>query len=190
MHLSHFYNQLLTICPPVPALSLHTAGAFFLWQGPTIIIKTDLIHKYLHLKSEDPAARRTLLGCQSRLRMVERIGFLMCLHTHLTDKKPKTNGFPIKVKTSSLCTLETDWSGWRSPVIFLLEVTDGDEARAAAHCKLVLLWRPLDAASSAVDPEDDQSGLPCALLQGPHIGITVCPAGDDAVTVRSPVNTC
>lgn len=108
MHLSHFYNQLLTICPPVPALSLHTAGAFFLWQGPTIIIKTDLIHKYLHLKSEDPAARRTLLGCQSRLRMVERIGFLMCLHTHLTDKKPKTNGFPIKVKTSSLCTLETD----------------------------------------------------------------------------------
>lgn len=38
---------------------------------------------YLHLKSQDPAASRMLLGCQSRLRMVERTGFLMCLLTHL-----------------------------------------------------------------------------------------------------------
>lgn len=37
----------------------------------------------LHLKSQDPAANKMLLGCQSRLRMVERIGFLMCLLTHL-----------------------------------------------------------------------------------------------------------
>lgn len=36
-----------------------------------------------HLKSQEPAARSTLLGCQSRLRTVERMGFLMCLHTHL-----------------------------------------------------------------------------------------------------------
>jgi hypothetical protein len=40
---------------------------------------------HLHLKSQEPAARSTLLGCQSRLRTVERIGFLMCLHTHLDD---------------------------------------------------------------------------------------------------------
>lgn len=79
--------------------------------------------------------------------------------------------------------------GWLSPVVFLLEVTDGDEARAAAHGKLVLLWGPLDAASGAVDPEDDQGGLPWALLQGPHVGVPVGPAGDDAVAVRSPVNT-
>lgn len=38
---------------------------------------------HLHLKSQDPAASRTLLGCQSRLRTVERMGFLMCLLTHL-----------------------------------------------------------------------------------------------------------
>lgn len=38
---------------------------------------------HLHLKSQEPAARSTLLGCQSRLRTVERMGFLMCLHTHL-----------------------------------------------------------------------------------------------------------
>lgn len=41
---------------------------------------------YLHLKSHDPAARSTLFGCQSRLRTVERIGFLICLLTHLKDK--------------------------------------------------------------------------------------------------------
>ena len=35
------------------------------------------------MKSQEPAARSTLLGCQSRLRTVERMGFLMCLHTHL-----------------------------------------------------------------------------------------------------------
>lgn len=77
-----------------------------------------------------------------------------------------------------------------SPVIFLLKVTDGDEARAAAHSKLVLPRRPLDAAGSAVDPEDDQGGLPSALLQGPHVGVTVRSAGDDAIAVRSPVDTC
>lgn len=72
----------------------------------------------------------------------------------------------------------------------MLEVADGDETRAAAHSKLVLLWRPLDAASGSVDPENDQGGLPCALFQGPHVGVAVCSAGDDAVTVRSPVDTC
>lgn len=77
-----------------------------------------------------------------------------------------------------------------APVVFLLEVADGDEAGAAAHSELVLLRRPLDAASGAVDPEDDQGGLPRALLQGPHVGVTVCSAGDDAVAVRSPVDTC
>ena len=44
---------------------------------------------HLHLKSQDPAASRILLGCQSRLRMVERIGFLMCLLTHLTHLREK-----------------------------------------------------------------------------------------------------
>lgn len=76
------------------------------------------------------------------------------------------------------------------PVIFLLKVTDGDEARAAAHGELVLPRRPLHAAGSAVDPEDDQGGLPSALLQGPHVGVTVRSAGDDAIAVRSPVDTC
>lgn len=56
------------------------------------------------------------------------------------------------------------WSTRASPVIFLLKVTDGDEARATAHGELVLSWRPLHAASSTVDPEDDQSGLPGALF--------------------------
>lgn len=124
MQYATFLNQFLTIHPPASALALHTAGAFLLWEGyNTIILKTVLIHKYLHLKSLDPAARRTLLGCQSRLRMVERIGFLMCLHTHLMDKKTQKD--PIKWKLA-ICVSQRQTSGWCSPVIFLLEVTDGD----------------------------------------------------------------
>lgn len=40
----------------------------------------------LHLKSQEPAASSTLLGCQSRLSTVERMGFLMCLQTHLQTR--------------------------------------------------------------------------------------------------------
>lgn len=40
-----------------------------------------------HLKSQEPAASSTLLGCQSRLSTVERMGFLMCLHTHLQGER-------------------------------------------------------------------------------------------------------
>lgn len=44
-------------------------------------------YPHLHLKSHEPAASKTLLGCQSKLRTVERIGFLMCLLTHLRKEK-------------------------------------------------------------------------------------------------------
>lgn len=86
--------------------------------------------------------------------------------------------------------LSCEKGGGTSPVVFLLKVADGDEARAAAHGELVLLRRPLDAASGAVDPEDDQGGLPCAVPQGPHVGVTVRAAGHYAVTVCGPVDTC
>lgn len=46
-----------------------------------------LTDPHLHLKSHEPAASKTLLGCQSKLRTVERIGFLMCLLTHLRKRK-------------------------------------------------------------------------------------------------------
>lgn len=149
-----------------------------------------LIHRYLHLKSQHPAASRTLLGCQSRLRMVERIGFLMCLHTHLeiTAQHARSVWF-IKRSLSckwgaGSCPLKT------SPVVFLFKVADGDEAWAAAYSKLVLSWRPRHAASGAVDPEDDQGGLPCALFEGPHVGVTVRSTSNYTVTLCSPVDTC
>lgn len=37
---------------------------------------------FLTLKSELPAARRTLLGCQSIVVTVDLMDFLMCLETH------------------------------------------------------------------------------------------------------------
>ena len=41
----------------------------------------------LQWKSAEPAASRTLLGCQSRLSTVERMDFLMCLLSHLVGVK-------------------------------------------------------------------------------------------------------
>lgn len=75
-----------------------------------------------------------------------------------------------------------------SPVIVLLEVADGDEAGTTAHGKLVLLGRPADAASGAVDPQDDQRGLPHVALERPHVGVAVRTTGDDAVALRRPVD--
>lgn len=40
-------------------------------------------------ESVPPAARRTLLGCQSTLRMVLRMGFLRCLLTHQSPSSSK-----------------------------------------------------------------------------------------------------
>src|SRR5262245_52434281 len=41
------------------------------------------------LESVPPQARRTLLGCQSTLRMADRIGFLRCLLTHQSPSSSK-----------------------------------------------------------------------------------------------------
>ena len=38
------------------------------------------------------------------------------------------------------------------PIIFLLEITDRNEAGSGAHCKLVLLRTPFDACGRTVDP--------------------------------------
>lgn len=76
------------------------------------------------------------------------------------------------------------------PVIFLLEIADGDDTGAAAHSELVLIGGPAHTASSPVDPQDDERGLPRAALQRPHVGVAVCAAGHNAVTLRGPVNAC
>ena len=41
------------------------------------------------------------------------------------------------------------------PIIFLLEITDGNEAGSRTHGELVLLWTPFDACGRPVDPQKD-----------------------------------
>lgn len=76
------------------------------------------------------------------------------------------------------------------PVILLFKITDRNDPGATAHSELVLIGGPAHTAGSSIDPEDDQCGLPCAALQRPHIGITVCAAGHNAVTLGGPVDAC
>lgn len=77
-----------------------------------------------------------------------------------------------------------------SPVIFRLEVTNRNESCSAAHSKFVLQRGPLDESSCTVNSQDDQRWLPDTVFLTPDVGIAVCPASDDAVTLGSPVNTC
>lgn len=77
-----------------------------------------------------------------------------------------------------------------SPVIFRLKVTNGDEPGPTAHSKLVLQGGPLHKSGCAVNPQDHQGRLPDAILLTPDVGVSVCPTSDDAVALRSPVNTC
>lgn len=46
-------------------------------------LKKMKVRSYLQWRSADPAAKRMLFGCQSRLSTVDRMAFLMCLLNHL-----------------------------------------------------------------------------------------------------------
>lgn len=72
----------------------------------------------------------------------------------------------------------------------MLKIANGDNSRATAHGELVLIGSPAHTAGSTVDPQDDKCRLPRAALERPHVGIAVCAAGHDAVTLRGPVNAC
>lgn len=62
-----------------------------------------------HLKSQEPAASSTLLGCQSRLSTVERMGFLMCLHTHLQGEECR---YPQSPQARCKALRPLSGSGW------------------------------------------------------------------------------
>ena len=80
------------------------------------------------------------------------------------------------------------------PLSLVVEGADTDIARARGDCELVLVGRPADIGRRAVDPEDDERGLPDYFAGrgigdlSPDIGITILRAGNDAVCVWSPVN--
>lgn len=152
------------------------------------ILGKDILSVYLLLKSHDPAARSTLFGCQSRLRTVERIGFLICLLTHLKEKWntiriSEASWWPI---TESILFNLVRASN--SPVIFRLEVANRYEASATAYSEFVLQRRPLHERGSTVDPEDDESGLPHAVLLAPHVSVAIRSTGYNPIAFRSPVN--
>lgn len=72
----------------------------------------------------------------------------------------------------------------------MLKVADGDPPGSTAHSKLVLFRGPLHTTGSAIDPENDQGGLPNIVLQGPDVGVAVCPAAHNPVAVGGPVDAC
>lgn len=69
-----------------------------------------------------------------------------------------------------------------------------DVASTGSDCKFVLVGRPANVGSRAVDPEDDESRLPDHFASGgigdlrPDISITILRASNDAVCFRSPID--
>jgi len=75
------------------------------------------------------------------------------------------------------------------PVILLLKVADRNQTSSAAHCELVLLWRPLDTGGSSVDAQDDEGWFPSfAAVQRPHVGIAVRATSHNSVAGWGPVD--
>lgn len=64
--------------------------------------------KHSSLKSQDPTASKTLLGCQSKLRTVERVGFLTCLLTYqsFSDSKYQTKMSHALLPMANLFSLD------------------------------------------------------------------------------------
>jgi hypothetical protein len=97
---------------------------------------------------------------------------------------PSTQGSGYK------CYREKEKAPCCSPVIFRLKVTNRNEAGSTSHSKFVLEGGPLDKGGCAVNPQYHQGGFPNTIFLTPHVGITVCPASDDAVTLGGPINAC
>lgn len=126
-----------------------------------------------------PAARRTLLGCQSTESTVDLMGFFNSLETH--------QSFSGSKEQMAIALDRFVYGGSDKKFAFLPSTT--------ANCKFVLQRAPLDIRSSPVDPEEDQSRFPDDLaglwVRGllPDISVPVLGRCDDTVRVRSPVDS-
>ena len=125
-----------------------------------------------------PAASRTLFGCQSTLKTVERMGFLRRRDTHQSPSGSKE-------QIAMALVIHED------PI-------DGDELRdipgTTCDSKLVFVRTPTHKGSSAVDTQKYKCRLPhhvSSLRIGtllPDIRISVLRRRDDAVGLGSPVD--
>ena len=81
--------------------------------------------------------------------------------------------------------VELDVLGY-PPIVFLIEVADGDDLGARGNGKLVLARRPGAAGRGTVDSQQHQRGVPGVVLKTPHISITILRARQDAVLLVAP----
>lgn len=75
------------------------------------------------------------------------------------------------------------------PVVFFLEVADGNDPRSGADSEFRLVRTPAHAGSGAVDAQQDERRLPFACGRGfPDVGVAILRAGDDAAAIGSDVD--
>ena len=72
------------------------------------------------------------------------------------------------------------------PIVFLVEVADGDDLGARGDGELVLARRPSAASRSAVNSQQHERRVPGTVLKTPHIRVTILRARQDAVLLVAP----
>lgn len=129
-----------------------------------------------------PAASKTLFGCQSTERTVDRIGFLSRRETHqLFSGSNEQIAIALVINTSSE-PLKSNRKDDHIP-------------STTGYGKLVFKRTPTHICCCAVDPEEDKRWLPdlytCQRVRSkrPHVGVAVLRGCHNPVGVGSPVNT-
>jgi len=127
-----------------------------------------------------PAARRTLLGCQSTDSTVDRMGFFNSLDTHQLFSGSNEQ---IAIALDRTCLRWT-----------LITIEIANPPCTAGHSKFVFLRAPFDIRRCSVDPQQHQRGLPNNLpsfwirLLLPHISVSVLRTGNNTVGIGCPIN--
>ena len=75
------------------------------------------------------------------------------------------------------------------PIVFLLEIANGDQPGSRSNGEFVLLRTPFDASGSPVDPQQDQILLPGSIRKEvPDVSVAISGASHDPVGLGRPIN--
>lgn len=145
------------------------------------LLSTSLIYaeKTLAFISALPAARRTLLGCQSTERTVDLIGFLRRRETHqLLSSSNEQTAIALFVDSIHICELSSEAQKQNWP------------PSAGGNGKFILVRTPPYKCRRTIDPQQHKCRLPLplSLRESPDISIPILRTCNDAVGVWSPID--
>jgi len=92
-------------------------------------------------------------------------------------------GMPLDGENSAFVLLDVLGD---PPVVGFFEIADGNDLGSSSNSEFVLKRGPFNSGSATIETKNDESGLPFASFEGPHIGISVLRARKDSILL-SPI---